>query len=235
MAAPGAGATLAQWLAGREREAAAELAKSSDAADLLWAGMLHESKASASQSETTQQQALYERSMAGIADPQTLAGMTERARAIEAVLRVPGLPLSRRTAYVRALLAMMGGIETLMAIRRIDRKVRIVAITGTPVVQTAGGEVDTTAGLVTATMHTFWSAGQVASESTISAARSSGETQAYWSRQSPSLPQGFMQKVRSKRGERPSSAAPQAGSSCELKPTHTASGQVSGSQLKMVQ
>jgi CheY-like chemotaxis protein len=36
----------------------------------------------------------------------------------------------------------MDGIETLMAIRRIDQKVRIVAITGTPVVQTGGGEVD---------------------------------------------------------------------------------------------
>lgn len=36
----------------------------------------------------------------------------------------------------------MDGIETLMAIRRIDPDVRIVAITGTPVVQTSGGEVD---------------------------------------------------------------------------------------------
>lgn len=117
---------LALWLAGREREAEAELAKSSDAADLLWAGMLHEPKASAPQSETLQQQALYERSMAGIADPQTLAGMTERARATEAVLRVPGLPLSRRTAYVRALLAMMGGIETLTAEQSTEAALRRV-------------------------------------------------------------------------------------------------------------
>lgn len=44
-----------------------------------------------------------------------------------------------------------------------------------------------------------------------------------------------MQNVRSKRDAWVPCSAPQAGSICESKPTHTASGQVSGSQLKIVQ
>jgi len=55
------------------------------------------------------------------------------------------------------------------------------------------------------------------------------------SRQSLSSSQPFMQNVRSKRAAWMPWEAPQAGSSCESKPTHTASGQVSGSQLKIVQ
>lgn len=44
-----------------------------------------------------------------------------------------------------------------------------------------------------------------------------------------------MQKVRSKRDAWFAWVPPHAGSICESKPTHTASGQVSGSQLKIVQ
>jgi hypothetical protein len=44
-----------------------------------------------------------------------------------------------------------------------------------------------------------------------------------------------MQKVRWKRAGRTSSTALQAGSTWVSKPTHAESGQVSGSQLKMVQ
>ncbi len=57
----------------------------------------------------------------------------------------------------------------------------------------------------------------------------------YWARQSLLLLHGAMQKLFSKRGQRPLSAGPQAGSRLPSKATQMELGHWSGSQLKMVQ